>query len=823
MRDLWTRRRSDFLVVGFLLLLTTVPFADVLFGYRSVYIRDLTRYYYPTKRIIREVIRGGEFPFWNRYYSAGQPMASNPEYEVFYPPQWLVLLPNYNLGYRLHILVHIWIAVIGMYAFLRSLQLRQMASAFGAIMFALGGLVVSMINLLPILFCMVWMPLIFLYTRRFLLQHQLRDFVVAVLFLGIQMLTAEPTTLVQTWFLMGLYGLYRAWYAPHRIKGTLKHLGQILALGVCGALVGAVQLIPAIEHAHESARSRPFDWALVSAWSLHPARPLELIFPTIFGYVDKQGSLYWASSFYKGTGSPFIFNFYFGLLGAALIAAAFVVRPRGGRFVVAICAVSYLIALGAHTPLLRFLYDHHIASSLRYFEKFSLMGLFSLMVLAAFMAERALDGDRRLLRTVFWFISGTIVIAAAMFIFSRTPYYTPAFRHMWGTGDTETGRRMIATSGIDWGWAVLRGAIALGVVMLVERRRFGVVAACATAVWMMIDLSVVTYSTLPRMPRRFFTPPPVTQKLDADQQAYRIFHEADWYNSSDVAKKYFSTGDAIYWIVRNGVFPMTTATWGYSTILERDYDKTALIPTIDLVDSMWKVRDAGQTRWPEIFMAMGNGRYRGTWIPLEEARKQCGGDFKKADPISFLDEGATPRYFFANRLLRYKSLADFQKQLIAGAWQPGTVFVTGEPFVPASAVVDRVIERANSARIEVTASGRSFLYMSVTPHKYWRAWIDGREAPLVVANVGFQGIDVPAGHHVVTMRYRNTLAVKMFALSSTSALIFILIAFVPRGVREPEELSEEPTIAPEALALAEPPEESQDDATAETEREESGV
>jgi hypothetical protein len=155
LRDAISRRRADLLVIGFLLILCAAPFADVLFGYRSIYIRDLTRYYYPTKRIIREVIAGGEFPFWNRYYSAGQPMAANPEYEIFYPPQLLVLIPNYDLGFRLHILLHIWIAAIGMYTFLRSLQLRAAAAAFGAIAFGVGGLVVSMVNLLPIFFCMV--------------------------------------------------------------------------------------------------------------------------------------------------------------------------------------------------------------------------------------------------------------------------------------------------------------------------------------------------------------------------------------------------------------------------------------------------------------------------------------------------------------------------------------------------------------------------------------------------------------------------------------------------------------------------------------------
>ena len=97
-------RRADILAVASLVLLVTISFADVIVGVNNFYMRDLTRYYYPTKQILREIVYGGEFPYWNRYFSGGQPIAANPEHEVFYPLTWLILLP-YDFGYRMHILV----------------------------------------------------------------------------------------------------------------------------------------------------------------------------------------------------------------------------------------------------------------------------------------------------------------------------------------------------------------------------------------------------------------------------------------------------------------------------------------------------------------------------------------------------------------------------------------------------------------------------------------------------------------------------------------------------------------------------------------------
>src|SRR5437763_1051184 len=210
-------RRTDALAVASLALIVTIAFGDVLFGVDNFYMRDLTRYYYPTKQILREIVQGGEFPYWNRYFSGGQPIAANPEHEVFYPFTWLILLPSYELGYRLLILVHLYIGILGMYVLSRSMELRPFAAWFGGISFGLGGLYLSEVNLLPILFCAAWLPLTCMFVRRFLLGRRLRDFAAASFFLGLQFLVGEPTTVMQTGILIGLYALYRGWYSEWRI------------------------------------------------------------------------------------------------------------------------------------------------------------------------------------------------------------------------------------------------------------------------------------------------------------------------------------------------------------------------------------------------------------------------------------------------------------------------------------------------------------------------------------------------------------------------------------------------------------------------------
>ena len=90
--------RADLIALSLLTLLITLLFADVLLGINALYIRDIAHAAYPARLMLRETVLGGEFPAWNRWISAGQPMAANPAHAVFYPLTWLVFLPSFDTG-----------------------------------------------------------------------------------------------------------------------------------------------------------------------------------------------------------------------------------------------------------------------------------------------------------------------------------------------------------------------------------------------------------------------------------------------------------------------------------------------------------------------------------------------------------------------------------------------------------------------------------------------------------------------------------------------------------------------------------------------------
>ncbi len=782
-------RRHDTIAIAILGLLATLFFFDVLLGTHNFYIRDLTRYYYPAKQVIREIVLNGEFPYWNRHFAAGQPIAANPEHEVFYPLTWLIFLPSYDLGYRLHILVHVYVGLFGMYALLRSMAVRAPAAFLGALSFGLGGIYLSYINLLPILFCAAWLPLTCLFVRRFLLRPRLRDFALASLFLGLQFLVGEPTTVMQTGLLIGMYALYRGWYAArdydlpwtYAIPEMLSRVTFIALISVAAFAVGAAQMIPAIDHVGDSARSRAFDFSLVSAWSMPWAKFAETIYPNFLGHmaVDRI-TWYWGGGLYPGMGSPFIFSVYSGLLVTALGVGALFVRPRGGRFVLILCALSLLLALGSHTPFLKLLFEAGIATSIRYPEKFVLIAVFAVILLASQMLDRLLDGDDSIRQAALGFVAATTLVAGVIALSELTPYYDRVFSWIWGLNHA-TARRILDLSRQDWVVASGRGVVLFALLWLFPRLRRRLWIAML-ALFVIVDVGMVSHELNPRMPSSFFTEPPAALRaFPADRKPFRIFHEADWYGQEQPAKKYFSTGASVYWIVRNGIFPMTPVAHDLNMVIERDYDKTALLPTLDFIDSVWDIKRSGRRDWWAPTMAMSNAWYRGTYKPFDAEKKRVGGRMAQAEPIQFIEAEHHPRYYFADQLLTIANRRDFVRHLSDASFSSNVAFVVAPAFVPARGVVHSWRETANTATLDVESiGGRGFLVMSVTLHKYWRITVDGKPIHAVSTNVGFQGIPVPAGRHRVEMAYRNPLAAGGAKISLAAAVLLLGAALAPR-------------------------------------------
>ncbi len=747
------RRRPDLIAAAILLLLPALYFFDVLIGRGAFFFIDLVRFHHPGKKVLRDIVLGGEFPYWNPLLSAGQPLAANPQNEVFYPLNWLIFLPSYNYGFQLLILVHIAIALIAMYALLRSLKLQPAVAAIGAISYGLGGVMLSFHQLLPHLFSAAWLPLTCLFARRAIVERRARDFALASLFLGLQVLVGEPAILLETAIVIALYTLFR--------KRTAAALLIAAAIGVAGLFVGAAQMLPALDHARDSVRSRGIPWEMAKVWSLPPIRLGELFYPNLLGHLTRGDRVtFRGAAAYGDRASPYLFNIYPGLLISVLALAGFARRIRGWPLAAALLVLGLLLALGEHTPFVRILYDCGL-NFLRYFEKFMLLGVFALVVFSARALQQLLDGDRQL--RVAAMIVAAIVTAVAVGLALRG-----------------------AAMPIDWWLAALRGGFLLLLLALFPRVRHPLV----WAVFLIADLTPIIREITPRAGVSLYeTTPIAAQKLRQwPASQFRIFHEADWDARSAAA--YTRSIGLHLEPVRNAMLPPIANEFGLATVMENDYDLTALLPTDDFVESMAAIGHRTKSGWPQPMAAMSNAWVRTLYRPVEDAASRARGDVRQLQPVAFLPLARQPRYYFASDVVAIRGKDDFVRLVTTQRFANDAAFANVAAFRPSRGIVRKVDESANRIRIEVdvipsvsegpgreglrgtgiaphpprslatlgmTPSGRGFLVLSVTPHKYWRVRVDGVEAKPIVTNLGYQGLELGRGRHIIEMRYRNPL------------------------------------------------------------------
>jgi hypothetical protein len=759
-------RRADWIALGILAALITLLFVDLLSGINSLYIRDVSLYYYPAKHVLRDIVLGGEFPAWNPYFSAGQPMAANPEHEVFYPLTWLILLPRFDLAFHLLIVLHVYISAGAMYAFLRSLQLRPAAAFFGALSFSLGGLALSYLNLLPYLFAIAWLPLTCLYARRFLRDRRPRDFAIASCFFGLQLLAAEPVTILQTGILLGLYALVSSWRRGG-FRDAMRSVAFVGLISCAALLLAAVQILPAADHVADSVRGRGFAFSAVTSWSMPPARVGELLHPNLFGHQLLDGKrLYWAGGMYPGRGTAFLHSIYPGLLVTVLMIAGLLQRVRGSLVTAVTLAVSILLATGSHTPLWQFLYDLGLTRSMRYPEKFIAMGVFALITFGAIVLDRLLAGDTRLRKTAL-LVAGTLTaVAAVIALVTVTPLHAQLFIAAWHP-PLRVLTEMLAASRAGWLLVAARGAllfILLRNLPKVRQPRW----LLLLGVFVVLDLGLLVPEIAPRVPSAFYREPPlVARQLAAGDSSQRLFHLAAW--RTRAAGDYLSPQRDIYWIYRNALYPPMPGTWGIRTAIDVDYDLTALLPTADFTDSVWALSQR-RSDWVDVVASMSGVTHMATFIDPALAYARSNEDRRVLQPVEISELAPHPRYSFANRLEQVNGKEDFVTKLTR---QPGppAAFTAAAPFVPARGRILASRETATTVQLDVETAGRAFLVLRVTPHKYWRLAVDGQPAEAVATNIGYQGVVIPsAGRHTVEMRYRNPL----FAVGGMISLAAIL-------------------------------------------------
>jgi hypothetical protein len=169
--------------------------------------RDLLLFIVPIKYFLAEHLRRGEIPFWNPWISLGSPFLAAMHMGVFYPPSVLLLLPL-PVGFNLFLLAHYLIAVAGMWKLLRERDLGPASAVLGGLTFAVGGYMISLLNIPKELHGAAWLPWALLFWMRWLRRGSRRDLALTALALALQILGGSVESMLMTVALLGAFGLH---------------------------------------------------------------------------------------------------------------------------------------------------------------------------------------------------------------------------------------------------------------------------------------------------------------------------------------------------------------------------------------------------------------------------------------------------------------------------------------------------------------------------------------------------------------------------------------------------------------------------------------
>ncbi|HEX8230781.1 MAG TPA: YfhO family protein [Chloroflexia bacterium] len=265
---------------------------------------DLLYQQLPWHHWAQDEFAAGRFPVWASGPAGGMPLHANMQSAVLYPLHLLWMLMPIGVGLGIIMALKLWLAGLGMWLFLRSLDLHPAACALSGMSYMFSASIVNWLGWQNsgVLLLTPWLA----WTVYLWWQRDIRPalFGIAVI-VGLMILGGHPETL----FLIGLaiagwtLGLMLANSGTWRSR-MVRLAGTLLAVAL-GFLVGMVQLLPffevlglthqfvlrATEDAtfHASLRLRPEEFLITWFAPRNMGYVPERVHPRSFGFTEGIG------------------------------------------------------------------------------------------------------------------------------------------------------------------------------------------------------------------------------------------------------------------------------------------------------------------------------------------------------------------------------------------------------------------------------------------------------------------------------------------------------------------------------------------------------
>jgi hypothetical protein len=733
----WRAVRGDALWALLVVALALGAFFPVLTGARTLLYRDVARLYAPVRTLVVEALREGRLPLWNPHVGTGKPLFAEGVHGVLHPVSLLaaVVAPE-SVDFLL--LAYVACAALGAGVLARALGASRAAGAAAGSAYGLAGYTLSMTGNLVFLAGAASLPWIAAALRA-CGEGRRAGVPLAAVAVAAGIFSGD----VQVAGVGIAIGVALAAGA-----GGWKVMGRCAVAVLVGALLAGVHVAAAVQELRSTYRGVALSEPDRLRWALSPWRLVELVAPGFFrGDLTRDTAPVFAAldptSAWIDPPVPFAESVF---VGASVVAlAALAGRDRSARLLAAGAGVLLWLALGHHAGSRQLLGSVPVWSSFRYTEKLVAPLTLCLATLAALGLDRvAREGlPRRARRAIFAGAAVAVGVSAAcalapgavaaIFPIERAP--DPA---AW-PGVALLGRGLVQAA-LALGLllaAASAGSPRLRPLLLVAAVAAPAIAAARHAVYFADpELEAVVPPFLrasapgPRVARTsefVYVPEGVPDEI-------HVVNAADRRSAApcaNVAARLDTIDDYSGFLSRR-LLNLEGSFGAEFPVLARRYAAThvAVVGRVGSPELAWRAAPA-----------------------IEGGRRVF---WDRATQLEFFEVPHRPWAFFARRALAADHPATARDRLreLPRAGEDGAVVVEAST-APATAPgrVLAVERRAERVRIEAEADGDALLVVNDAFWPGWKATLDGREVPILAADVLVRAVRWPSGRHVLEMHY----------------------------------------------------------------------
>ncbi len=380
---------------------------------------DLLELHLPFKYILHDAYTHGSFPLWSPYLSNGFPILAEGQSGPLYPPHILLAFLPPVVGLNYSIILSFIIAGCGAYTFARKLPTMQKTGAVAfAVIFMFSSFFIARIKHINMIAVAAYLPWCLWCIKNYFTKFELKWFVYLGLCWGMQILAGHPqmfyfASIMCLWYAAGEL----AWqYLSLKVKSnnipftliTLKMITGLITSGVLALGCAAAQIIPTLELTKLSSR-QDFSYEVATAYPLRP-KFLATLFAPFFlgnpatgsyrGNIQTDG-IWWENVVYIGLLPLLIFLIMLFFQIKKLRLFGKMLKSKQGEevnrftyyywFFILSAFLFYVLSTGSYTFLFSVLYYNLPAMNLfRFPTRFNLMTILALSLTTAWGVQKVL-------------------------------------------------------------------------------------------------------------------------------------------------------------------------------------------------------------------------------------------------------------------------------------------------------------------------------------------------------------------------------------------------------------------------------------------------